>query len=240
MPINSAPQRGFADWGRTEDWDSGIIFAVNRPTANQNVDQTTIKDVSRYAYIGGNNIIGGPAIVAIRWYPDAAGSINIGQREFVLHDQITNYAQYRLPNLGPFASVNWTGVGFVNFANIAQMFGTNRYHPLEFIPTRQVLHALSAIAVGAATNVNAYPVDYYAGPVSAVVSSVGGASTFVAQAMTSAGVVINISPGITPAANVVTILDFVSPPGAWWIAVLNPGAATTYSITSVASMTGSS
>lgn len=239
-PLVSAPNRGYADWQRVSNYDTDLIYSIARAGAG-GPDVTGIIDVSRFAYLGGSERIGiTNVVVTVTWASDAAFANLMGRRQFVLSPNVTNSAQYRLQNIGPFMQMAWAGVGNVQFSHNASLLATNRYGPLELIPSAPQLIASVNAPVGAAGSTTATPSDYYAGPVAAVVSSVGGATTFVAQTMTPTGVIVNISPGLTPAANVVTALDFIAPPGAWWIAVLNPGAATTYSTTAVPSVSGSS
>lgn len=238
-PLASPPQRGYPDWGRVVDWDSPLLFSINR-AATQNSDTSGFQDVSRFETVALNGFCNPAAAVAVRWALDPAGVVSVGDRLFVLSPGIIGAAAARLTNLGPFVRMSWAGIGGANFANVAKMFASNRGYPLEWMPNNALLRSDVNVAVGAAGSVQVFPSDYYAGPVSAIVESAGGNTAFLAQAFTPTGTAISISPTVTPAAGVVAALDFVAPAGAWWILVFNPGAATTYTITAVPSMTGSS
>lgn len=239
MPLVSAPNRGYSDWQRTQNMDTGVLASINRG-ATKPSDDSGIQDVSRFEYLGGQDrCFTTPVLVTVFWFADAAGLVTMGARQFVLSPSVANAAQYRLPNLGPFVEIQWASISGGNFAHQATILATNRFHPLEFIPESALLKFDAGIVIGAATNVDSFPTDYYSGPVSCQIASAGGATAFQAQAETSGGAIVNISPAITPAANVFANLPFVAPPGVWWIAVLNPGAATNYSITAVPTMTGS-
>jgi hypothetical protein len=239
MPINAAPQRGYQDWGRVNDWDSPLIYSVGR-LATQNSDVSGVIDVSRYGYIAGYNLVlTTTALLTASWFSDAAGTVLVGTRQILLHPNMAGAAQLRMPNMGPFVQLAWAGSGGGNFGNTARLFATNRYSPLELIPNSPQLMARNAVAIGAATNVNVFPFGYYAGPVSCVASSASGGVTFTPQTMDTGGNIVNFSATTTPAAGTLAQFAFVAPPGAWWIIVINPGAATNYSITAIQSMTGS-
>lgn len=239
-PLISAPNRGYADWQRVANMDTGALVSINRG-ATRASDDSGVLDVSRFEYLGGqDHCLTTPVLVTMFWFADAAGLVTMGSRQFTLHQLVANPAQYRLPNLGPFVEIQWASISGDNFAHQATLIATNRFHPLEFIPIEPLLIDASAVAIGGAANATVFTSDFYAGPVECVVSSVGGATSFVAQALDTAGVARTLSPTVTPAANTFANLNFVAPPGAWFITALNPGAATSYSITAVPSMTGSS
>lgn len=238
-PLIGAPSRGYADYQRTQNMDTGAIVSINRG-ATKPSDDSGIQDVSRFEYLGGQDrCFTTPVLVTVFWFADAAGLVTMGARQFVLSPSVANAAQYRLPNLGPFVEIQWASISGGNFAHQATILATNRFHPLEFIPESALLFSATATAIGAAAAVDVFPSDYYAGPMTCQVTSAGGATAFQAQAELQGGGIVNISPAITPAANAFTNLTFVAPPGVWWIAVGNPGAATNFSITAVPTMTGS-
>lgn len=238
-PLVSAPNRGYADWQRLSNMDTGVLF--NQVVAAQNAPPfSPIIDVSRYEFLGGQAFMSnGQANVRLQWYADAAGAVTMGQRSFQLTSQIPAAAQLRLPNLGPFVQWVWSAPGVSTFSGTVNLIATNRYHPLEFVPTSPVLFQLSGGA--APVNNTIYmPNDYYAGPVSYWYNPAYSTGFLQLQWLDNQGNWQNIYSSVQTAANTETPGIAVTPPGAWRIVTFNgSGVASTHYIGVVQSQTGS-
>ena len=239
MPLLASSNRGYADWQRVENWDTGDLWSAS----GNNVAVGTaspILDVSRSGYLGGYLTGSGVgAIFTATWYIDAAGTIPIGTRAFVLIDNILSEAQVRLPNLGPFVQLALDPLTNGNFSYSAQVFGTNRVHPLEFIPSHAALIEETNTPVPATSTLFYYPQDYYSGPVQ-VYTSPTGAVTVAIQLIDPLGNWYNTTL-YTVAANANDTREGIAPPGAWRMAVVNGGGSSVnISLAVTPSMTGSS
>lgn len=237
-PLISAPNRGYADYQRVGNYDSGILWSVDTGSINVGISSPLL-DVGRYAYLGGT-IAGllNQSQVSIFWYADAAATIQVGERFIQLHGQILQPAQIRLPNLGPFVRINCNITGGANQDVQANVFGTNRVHPLEFIPVNPLVIDQQNVAIAAGVTANLYPFDYYAGPCR-LWMLVSQTSQWQLQALSSAGVweLFDQQQGFAAFANVEQTL--ITPPGAWRLAVQNTsGTAGNYWAVVTPSTTG--
>ena len=164
MPLLASPNRGYTDWQRVENWDTGQLWSYSF-TNQLPGPQSPIIDVSRIAYIAGyveatlNDCVLSPV-----WYLDAAGATMVAMRNIGLSASIVHPAQLRIPNLGPYLQVSINPAGAANASSDGVFFGTNRYHPLEFITRDPVLVEVNNANIAASgTNVY-YFSGYYAGP----------------------------------------------------------------------------
>lgn len=238
-PLVSAPQRGYQDWQRVENWDTGSLWslAVTNVTANQ---VSPILDVSRSAYLGGtvSESLSQSRLV-LQWFLDAAGTIPVASRSFTLSSTVSQQAQMRVPNLGPFVQLTTVSLTGAAYSPTVQVFGTNRFHPLEFIPGLPVVLSIVTGALAASATNTYVPSDYYAGPVS-LNTSCANALTVSLQSLNFAAVwdpvaVWNTAAGANAQQNV------IAPPGAWRVQVTNQAAsATTVNVHATTSATGSS
>lgn len=164
-PLAVPPNRGYADYQRIGNYDSAPLF--NQVVGPQNTQFTSgILDVSRYAYLGGRiTPNGGDFSVQLTWFADAAGTITLNWRTFQITPNIAGNATLHIPNLGPFVQLQLTAIGGANYTTTIVLIGTNRVHPLEFIPRNPLLLSVQNLAIAANSHVIIYPSDYYAGPV---------------------------------------------------------------------------
>jgi hypothetical protein len=199
---------------------------------------TPVLDVSRYAYLGGYDAVGTREVqVTFDWYTDSGGVNNCGTRTLVLSPSIVSPAQYRLPNLGPFVQVSYLLLAAPNWLHTCVLFGTNRVHPLELIPSSPVLIDVQNAAIGATTTIISYPSDYYAGPIQ-VAAECSQAGT-VSINYETAGAVWDVQDFYLLTAGAWLETTIATPPGAWRIAVRNTAAAAgTYYLIVNQSMTG--
>ena len=239
MPLISSPNRGYADWQRVENYDSGTLFTTFGYNAGD--DQTSpILDMSRYACVGGYDINqSGPCNVLMTWYADAAGTVPLGSRSFQLSQLIIRPAQYRIPNIGPFLQIEWTQLGAGNLIHTCNIIGTNRQDPTIFIPYDSLMIDQQNAFLGANASQDTYPSSYSSGPhgvcvlanqnmlVTFITLSAGNTwDTFYQQLVTAGEKLVD---------------TVVTPNGAWKANVMNEAAnVTTYYLTAVASSTGSS
>lgn len=163
-PLASPPARGFASWQRTGPYDSGVLYTSTAAAGSAGFVSPVI-DVSRYAYLGGLLSGGNPGYwVTLTWYADSAATIPVGQRVFGVIGLVGQGAQIRFPNLGPFCTISGAEMSGATFGYKVVLFGTNRVHPLEFIPVQTVLIDQPGLSVPGNGSQSVYPGDYFAGP----------------------------------------------------------------------------
>lgn len=233
-----SPQTGYPDWQRNVNFDSGLLWNVNTVLTNQPTTSPTL-DVSKFAYLAGLILItNNPALVTITWYADSGRVTTLGQRQFILTNSIASSSQIRLVNLGPFCQVQISSISGTQYQASAQLFLSNRVHPLEFIPTQKLLINQQNVAIGANTTVQINPGDYYAGP----------ARVFIFSALTqgwqlqvlSVNNTWDIVDSFNTTANVNAEFDTITPAGAWRMQIFNAGGASNYYLVVTPSMSGSS
>lgn len=238
MGLSAPPQRGFTDFQRTGPWDSGILWQDNTLLSGATITTGTL-DVSRWAYVAGLDSLGaGSAYATYSWYADSAASNLVGQMIIPLTANC-GAAQLRLPNLGPFLKISWTAPLAQQFSHQSVLFGTNRFHPLSFIPIRGMLVNSQGQAVGANSSIQVYPVSYYAGPILIQVDPTFASAEVVLQVMlTDASWV--TGDILFPAANASSDYRTIAPFGAWRLNVLNNSAAAgTFGLVCLCPFTGS-
>lgn len=237
-PLLSSPNRGYADWQRVENWDTGQLWAFSANNINA-TQISPVLDVSRSTYLGGwlaNSF--NLCRFQANWFLDQAATVGVGERDFILSQNIPNAAQIRIPNLGPFVQITLGALG-VNYSPQVEIFGTNRYHPLEFIPVWPVAINQSVVSIPANTTQTYWPNDYYAGPVSAHVQG-QQAGQLQLWGYNQAGNAQQLDE-YDPAANAATSVKMVTPPGPWFVTVknLSTTAAGLFSTFVTTSQTGS-
>lgn len=237
MPLANPPLRGYSEFQRLANWDSGPLYA-RTGNSGPGIELSGVQDVSRYACLAGFDIAGTIDVkVSFSWYADAAAATWLGTRAFQLSPSVAAGAQYRLPNLGPYVQGAWQAISGAAFAHTVELLGTNRSHPLELIPQAPVLIDQQGAALPGSSTVIANPSDYYAGPVG-VYASAGQVAVLTFQYLTQAGAWDTFVSFNLPASGrsqfVVTV-----PPGAWRASVFNTTAtATTFTLACVPSTTG--
>lgn len=236
-PLISSPNRGYGDYQRTDNADSGVIWASD--TALRATGQTSpILDVGRFEYLGGSLSCQVPnAVVQFHWYMDAAATISAGSRFITLDPNIGNPAQTRIINLGPFLIVTVTlhNPGF-NSVDV-KVWGSTRYFPLECVPQVGVLIDMDAVPMPAGNSVF-WPSDYYSGPLHVASFSPSVNYAWVIRYATPA-VVYSICDGSpTIATQQWYQAESVVPLTSWHVLVVNSGAPSTIYFKATASMTG--
>lgn len=239
MPLATQPNRGYTDWRRVDDWDSATLWTAT--AANTQATFTSpILDVSRYAYLGGEIQCGFHFYsVSLQWFHDPGATVVAGFRTFLIDQNIFAGAQIRIPNLGPFLQVTISAVGAVFYDFLVDLIGTNRVHPLEFIPTRPWAISQVAVAIPAGGNIPVFPQDYYAGPVRVFMFCSTVPMSVDVQVLQFDGVYHGMGAIPVLTANSWMNALFTTPPGAWRVNVSNSGAAGVFYLTATFSMTGS-
>lgn len=222
MPLMSAPSRGYTDWQRVENWDSGVLFSNNGAAAITG-DGTGLLDVSRYAYLSGfDEVTGGNVQATYAWFADAAGLVGCGGRTIMFEGQNSRQAQYRLPNLGPYVQIGWQLATGASFNHTCVIMATNRAHPLEMIPGNSLLIYESNFNLPAGDTF-LYPGTMYTGPVQIWTHALGASVILVLQMMLSNGTYDAMIQ--LPGANGEQVFNWTAPQGAWRLRVANSGAA---------------
>ena len=238
MSISAPPARGYPDWQRIQNYDTGILYNLV-PGLTSGSFTSPIIDVSRFEYMGGYLFeLSSQCSVGLRWFIDRAGAIAVGAITLVLSANVTNGAQIRFPNLGPFLQVTVVPLAGLQYDPDVAIFATNRFHPLEFIPVNPVLVDQQNFPVAGNATAVFYPSDYYAGPVSTwCLFGQTGQLTF--EYLTAGNnwddfyqVILTANAEVTP--------QVVTPPGAWRCVLVNQSAvATGVYLAVVPPMTGS-
>ena len=229
-PLIAPPSRGYADMQRIANYDSPVLFSENFASHPGNA-ATPVLDVSRYAYIGGTDAVFTLDVqLSFSWWMDAAGTIAAGTRIFQMTPNIANPAQYRLPNLGPFVTITYTPLTAGTWQHTCELIGTNRQHPLEFIPTQWRILYSNAVSIPASGSETLYPTDFYAGPM-AVFTNTTQVCAVSLQAENTSGTWERLE-ALTTVVSTNALTTWVAPPGAWRIQVVNT-SGTTASTTTV-------
>ena len=239
MPMIAPPNRGFADMQRTSPYDSGVLYSDSLLAIPIGGITTPTLDVGRFAYIGGTDTVTTQCSASFAWFVDSAATIESGACFFMLDGaDIGDAAQYRIPNLGPFLQVSWLRVGGVG-SHSSQLFGTNRYHPCQFIPQNSVLIDDQAANIGSLATVTRYPSDYYAGPCQ-VFTNCSNATSVIFEYLTTSNTWDRFYQ-VNPTAASLNNFNVTTPAGAWRVRFINgTNTSTTYYLTVTPSLTGSS
>ena len=216
-PLLSSPNRGYADWQRVENWDTGALWTPSYTnTGAENF--SPVMDVSRSAYLAGwMQVSLGQVWLNPIWSLDAAQTVGLQSRNIYMDTAVQNPLQMRIPNLGPYVSFTVSKLGAANYTLNGVVFGTNRYHPLEFIPSQPYLiaHTNNALAANATNYYESS--DYYSGPVYVNATSPLGFTFRLEQLDIGGGyTALAVQP---TAANAVINQVFVAPPSAWRMGV---------------------
>lgn len=236
-PLVSAPNRGYADYQRQSNWDTGVLW--NEDTGPIAADVTSpVIDMSRSAFVGMNiAALTGQPLIILNWYLDAGATLPVGRRQFQMTQSIANNAQVRMLNMGPFLQITLSRVTVPNYRVIMQVYGTSRTYPLEFIPRSSLLIDVQGQAIGASpANVTTYPIDYYAGPVRVAVF--GLSSGFITLDYLNGSGVLDPIDQQSMNASGDTVFNTVVPVGAWAVNVQNGSTATSYDLIVTPSFTG--
>lgn len=237
-PLVQPPNRGYADWQRVENYDSGVLLAVNQLIGGLPVTFGPV-DMSRYLAIGGlMGVSGNAGLVQMFWYDDSSALALVGQRQFTLSPLIPLAAQLRIPNLGPFLEIapTWLAGGSMTF--VCNLIGTNRDLSMDFIPSAPLLIDQDAVALGASGAVISYPNSYYAGPVRLWFTCTQSA-LWQLQVLSPTNAWETVDEFELAGGGVTSTTNILTPPGAWRIVVTNETAvAATYYLKATPSTTG--
>lgn len=229
---------GYPDGQRVVNWDSPLQWDSQGANVAGNV-VSPIFDCSRYGYTAGFLYCGLNQIeVDFTWYADRGGTVTLGSRTFYIDQYQPNGGQLRIPNLGPYVQVALLPIQAGGMNYHAQIFQTNRTHPLEFVPTVPYLIDVQAQALGANANALAYPSDLFSGPMAVWFNIANASGTLFLQALNASGTYDDFSQTVVTVKS--TLLDLVAPPGSWRFYVLNgAAAATNFYLTAQPSLSGS-
>lgn len=219
MPLLASPNRGYADWQRVENWDTGSLWTSSNGSVAGPVTSPAI-DVSRIGYLAGYLGSSQNSFIALfAWYTDDGLGVPLGSRYIVCSSLIGHDAQLRIPNMGPYLQVTLTSTTGANFGYLARLWGTNRVDPLELIPNSPFLLDVQNTAIGASAIATLYPTDYYSGPISVWTHAANSNMATSLEVLDYQGTW-DIVGQWTPAA---LNYDFIAiaPPGAWRILVQN-------------------
>lgn len=238
-PLIAAPARGYADYQRIENYDTGVI--VNLAAAGSTgVVISGIVDVSRFEYLAGLVTMNvGFCTITATWFADAAGSIVMGTSQFVVSSTILRPMQLRLPNLGPFVQVQMGAIAGGNYTGTVQLIGTNRYNALPAVPVDQMVMNTPNTAVAPSNTATFNPSDYYAGPATAWISTTGAFSLIDFQSVDTNGAG-QIFYSLATAAASTQQFPLTMPMGWWLVQAKNVTAGNqSIQINVTPSMTGS-
>lgn len=157
-------RQGYIDYQRTVNWDGPLALNINGVefTTKQ---VTEVLDVQRYAYLAGRMK---PSLqnieVKLQWFADAAGTISVGFRTFTLSASIVAAIKFRILNEGPYVQLEFKPpIEPKAWVLTAQIFPSNRAHPLEVVPGTPVVMNEVFNLVAKETRVMV-PNDYATGP----------------------------------------------------------------------------
>jgi len=237
-PLVAAPVRGYPDWQRIDNYDTGVLWPVN-VVGSGAIQLSPILDVSRFARsciqvgVGVNSV----TLVA-QWYADDAGVTVVGERDIVLAAGMPTF-QLALVNMGPFVRLAYEPFGG-NATNITSaMFASNREFVSEMVPRQSLLINIQGAALAANSNIAAVVVDNYAGPATLFASTTQQFEVAV-ETFTEGGTWdFTTSVNIQPIGSYNTVV--VLPCGSNRAHIYNTSAAAmTYDLSLVASNTGAS
>lgn len=236
-PIAATPNRGYIDYQRVSNYDSPLM---DFSTAALTVSFTgAVQDVSRYAaFVTVTAPLAVIGYLTCQWSTDALLTNVVGQRTVPFDYSGLGAIIWRAPNLGPYVRAKWFNVSGVPGATLLETFATNRLpSPNEITPSTTFLIDKQSVAIGGAANSYHYPADYYAGPVQVWMNTSSSSLVLDFQALNIAGVYDSYNQIAVPAGNLTEVI--ITPVGAWRVHIANPGAATSYYLTVMASATGS-
>lgn len=234
--------RGYEDYQRVSNWDAPILGEGTKTSLLENFP-LEFKDVSRYAYlylrIRPTSAEKGLLLLHLDYWNHPLGGLNCGERDIVLTPEIKVPIQIRVPNLGPFVTIRLTRIEAAGGTCDFQIAPTNRYVPIEVIPSAPTLINEIAKVVLKAGNIKVWPLSYFAGPAVFYFSPAGEKFSLLLRYVDKLGEFHTFST-LSPAAGSNTKENVVLPVGAWFAEVLNAGAADSqFDLSLIPSLTGS-
>jgi hypothetical protein len=163
MPLLASPNRGYADWQRIQNYDSGSLLSVSRLLSATPVLLPAI-DVSRYLAIGGTiDPANAAMLVTFNWYLDVGLTELVGTRSMTIDVHFDLPPCFRLPNLGPFLQLTVQTLGGVGQVSVS-LFATNREAAYDLVPqTPTLLNEIGVTIAGGASG-TFYPSCPFCGP----------------------------------------------------------------------------
>lgn len=239
-PLIAAPARGYPDYQRVDNYDTGVLFSA-QTVAGGVLSTPNALDVSRFACttLSLNNPVG-ICQVSMSWFDDPGQLTLMGTRSFVLDSNITNPAQPTILNLGPFLTIQVGPVAGSNYSLAIRAVASNRVVPVEFHPFQPVVITTAGQNIGGGAAVIVYPTDYFAGPcnVYAEISTANGRVLLECETATGTWPEVGVFE-ISTAAELQQTM--IMPPGAWRLHVVNQAVgAGTFNLSVVPSLTGAS
>lgn len=146
MPLVAAPNRGYSDWQRIQNYDTGELYTVTNTTTP--TQTSTIQDVSRFSTLG-QYITGSGGVLRINtvYYLDAAGTIPVGGKEsFFPSGGAGGGVALRETIQGPFVKVQWATIGGGNLNNTFLIFANNRGIPPDVLTGIQMICSQQAVS----------------------------------------------------------------------------------------------
>lgn len=240
MPLVGSPGTGYPDGQRLANYDSGPLWNIGSVTGNTPV-VSPVMNMQHFAAAGGYIIATvGIATVQMTWYADALLVTEISAKTFQIdHNIPAALGGLMIPNLGPFLQVTVSAISGGNFGVNAVIFGSNRVSPIPWIPQNGLLINIAGAAIGAGQAIDSFPSDYYAGP--CMVWFAGpAAQSFITLLTLGGNGGYNTNQQISVAANGEVTEQLVMPSGAWKMTAQQvAGGASTYDLTVIPSLTGS-
>lgn len=239
MPLLAPPARGYADWQRTVNWDSDVLWQADSGDTTASYT-SPMMDVGRYAYLGGWVKEGlSQCQLVVTWWSAFTGGVEMGVRTWTMDVNVGPDAQWRIPNLGPFVQIQVSSLNNQTYYFTGQVIGTNRYHPLETIPENPNFDPWENTAYTANGALWTYPKDYYVGPLSCSVNPITAGFVGV-EILTNAGNWLLVQGVQLAGGSGYSQVTFVTPPGAWRFYFVNTNnTAGSVTLRACPSLTGS-
>lgn len=239
-PLVTAPNRGYSDWQRIENYDTGILATVAL-AAQPGPVVTPVQDVSRYACLAiAGAVTTGALPITVIWWSDAAATIPVGRRLIYVSENILTQGTFTIPNLGPFVTVTLASVGGANVTCSFRIFATNRQHACEVYPNEWYALLLVNASILAGAQKAVFPQYYSSGPHSLWASTTQSTVFQICTLNTAlSAVIITEWAALPPGTDLRDTI--ICPTGYWFVIVTNTtGVAASYDLTIQPSPTGSS
>lgn len=224
-PLVSAPARGYSDYQRLENFDTGILENFVTPGNNASFSSPVI-DVSRFAYFCGEiREQSTQSAWAFNYFLDSLGSVFIGGYNFTCAQAGAQAGQLHIPNLGPFVQILVQAIGGVNFQASGSLFASNRVTLTQLIPPLPQLVIVNNFNMPAG-NTNFFPNAMYAGPARLMMVSPVASTIIALEYLDTGGNYFILDEYTSGAVNAPLQATIICPLTAWKIVVNNPGVAT--------------
>lgn len=238
-PLVSSPNRGYADYQRTVNYDTDLLFQYSGAGDALTHTSPTI-DVSRFAYLCGSatqatNV----SLMTFNWSTEFSPFVPDVVNEFTVTPLIFNPMQFRVPALAAFVQVVISPIAALTYQNNYTVWASNRITPYQFVPSGQTVIDQQNSAIGAGATVTLYPTDYWAGPTTVWWISPPANGFLGFQSVSQSNTWDQFWGVSTTNAGAYFQFQVTMPAGAWRAQVVTTGAAGTYYLAVVPSLTGS-